>query len=148
MYQEVRYKPPALKSLETLSDNHRAWLEHYFDDSLDVKVTAKAFGVSPQAVRYVVDSPAGQGYAIKRIGASKSDLNLLAAKLILDKMHLQGMNVPLEILVKIYSASLPKESPQGRVDDLVDYAERIANQLGFKEEEREQLLDFVRQGAA
>lgn len=144
----VAYKPPALKRLEELSDNHRAWLEHYFDESHSLNVTADYFGVSRQAVNYVRDSPAGMGYALNRIGGSRLSMNLHAAYLIMQRMESLGAQVPLEILVRIYSATLPKETPAGQMDELLDYAERLANQKGFSDEQREQLLELVKNGGS
>ena len=143
---EVRWKPPSLKRLEELSDTHWAWLEHFYDDSHSVTVTAAAFGVSPSAVRYVKDSPAGQGYALTRVGSSRTGLNLLAGKMILDRLQQPGQTVPLDILIKIYSSTLPKDQPMGKADEILDFAERIANQLGMREEERTLLLDWVKEG--
>jgi hypothetical protein len=143
---QVAYKPPALKSLETLSDTHRAWLEHLYDDSHDPRVTARAFGVSPQAVIYVRESPAGQAYALKKIGGDRSAMNLFAAKQILERMQTQRGLVPLDILLKIYSATLPKDPPQGKTDDMLDYAERLANSMDLDEEERAALREFVLTG--
>lgn len=142
----VKYKPPALKALETLSDTHRAWLEHLYDDSHDPKLTAKAFGVTPQAVCYVRDSPAGQAYAIRKAGGDKAAMNLFAAKIILDRLSAQRTVVPLDVVIKIYTATLPKEAPSGKMDEMIDYAERIANQLGLEDDDREKVLEFVRNG--
>lgn len=148
--QQYRVQPkiPALKRLEELSDNHRAWLEHYFNESHDLKITADYFGVSPQAIGYVRDSPAGQGYALKRMGSSRSSMNLHAAHLIMQRMTAQGATIPLELLVRVYSATLPKDSPQGQMNELLDYAERIANQYGFNDAERSQLLELISNGGS
>jgi len=143
---KVAYRPPALKSLETLSDTHRAWLEHYFGDSHSDKITAKAFGVSPTAIRYVRTSPAGQAYALRLVGGDKLSLNLFAAHLILQNLELLKGQVPMDILIKIFSATLPKDSPAGKADEMIDFAERLANKMGLEDDEREELLEFVRSG--
>lgn len=141
----VAYKPPFLKSLETLSDTHRAWLEHLYD-SHDPKETAKAFGVSPQAIRYVRDSPAGIAYAQRLIGGSRSAMNLQAASLILDRMSTLKTQVPMDILIKIYNATLPKDAPSGKTDDLLEFAERLANKMELDDDDRAMLLEYVRAG--
>jgi hypothetical protein len=142
----VAYKPPSLKSLETLSEVHRAWLEHYFGDSHSDKITAKAFGVSPQAIRYVRTSPAGQAYALRLIGGDKAALNLHAANLLMQNLESLGTRLPMDLVLKIYLGTLPKDYPQGKTDEMLDFAERLANKMGLEDDERAELLEFVRSG--
>jgi hypothetical protein len=115
---KVAYKPPSLKSLETLSEVHRAWLEHYFGDSHSDRITAKAFGVSPQAIRYVRTSPAGQAYALRLIGGDKAALNLHAANLLMQNLESLGTRLPMVPCPRITRrvrrtkcATLPNDSP-------------------------------------
>jgi hypothetical protein len=134
------------KTVDELPEKYRAWLEHYFQVSHSLRGTAAAFGVSSQAVSYVRDCPAGQEYGLRLIGGNRNAINLFVAHLILDRLESVGGKIPLDLLVKIYGTSLPKETPIGAVEERAALARRLAREAGLSPEAEERMVLFAETG--
>lgn len=136
-------KPSSLKRLQILSDHHKDWLDFYYSNGGSLTNTAAKFDVSDTAVSDVRDSPAGNEYATKLMGTTRATINMKVANIILSRVEASGAQIPLDVLVKVYAATLPKETANSSLDNLRGEVDRLAQEYGLKEEFKGQLLEFV-----
>ena len=130
----------------TLSDHHKEWLYVHYCEGKTPQDIAALFGTSVRDFHDVKISPAGIQYADTLVFDRRNSLNLAAAELLLERMQNQGAVIPLEILVKIYSASLPKAAPVGfqiSIEALKKEAEDVADKYNLDDESKKTLLNFI-----
>jgi hypothetical protein len=139
----TQQKAAQYRTVADLPEKYRVWLEHYFRVSHSLTATAAAFGMSDSAVAYVRDSPAGQEYGLQLIGGHRNAINLHVAHLILQRLGTVGGQIPLDLLVKVYNTTLPKETPLGQVEDRELQARKMAREAGMSAEAEERLVQFA-----
>lgn len=133
---------------DDLSENEKEWLRLLFCEGIDAQDIARDFGTTSAQISAVRHSVQGLKYIDSLVFDRRNNLNLRAAELLLDRVNTAGATIPLEVLVKIYTASLPKAAPVGftiTLDALTKSAEEIADKYRLTPENRAVMIDFVKQ---
>jgi len=93
-----------------LNDAHKGWLDMHYLENASLAEVARHFGVTHSAVSQARSSPAGQRYAATLPLLRRGALNLGAGNLIAEQLSSRGAELPLDMLVKLYVATLPPDT--------------------------------------
>ena len=122
-----------------LSPIQREMLDAFYKDSETEEGVAKRFGVSVMTVSRVLNSPAGERYALQAVGKTRNRINLMTARL-LEALMSSGAVIPAETLIKLYQASLPRETPTSAYDAVLQHANMLAAKHNLSPEQRDRLV--------
>lgn len=124
--------------LQLTSEQTRC-LDQYYRGGETLEQLAIEFECSVASVVRLRDSELGESYALKLVNATRSRINLAAAR-ILDQRLAVGNGMGNETLVKLYAASLPKETPSDTYDKVVAEANRLQKKHNLTDDQRDRLI--------
>lgn len=131
----------------TLDANHKEWLYQHYALCKPLEEISEEFGVTVLELKNLTMTSAAAQYAETLIYSGRNELNLLAATQMLQQMRDKNVKIPIDVLIKIYNATVPKVAPIGfqlNIETLVKEAENVADRMGLDAEARQTMIDFVK----
>ncbi len=127
---------------ETLHPDWRDWIDKIALGKT-VKEVADLYGVEYSHVIIVKNCPAGRLYMQQKLLEGRFTLNALVVAELVSRMIASGTTLPIDILVKIYGMTVPKESAVSSMELLRMQAHLIARENNLSEEAEDRLMQFL-----